>query len=177
MSPEEEAQLYTTDTYTFDEADKSFFVAGKSFTAKQLADALHTLPEEKRKAVLLYYFFDMTDAQIAQHLNIPRSTVQFRRTSSYELLKNIWRVELMMKVNGNSDFDESGLLPYPVIIAATKGNPDAVKTVVKHYEGYISSLATRRLRDERGNTYYGIDEDIRDRLNSRLIKAILEFKI
>ena len=75
MSPEEEAQLYTTDTYTFDEADKSFFVAGKSFTAKQLADALHTLPEEKRKAVLLYYFFDMTDAQIAQHLNIPRSTV------------------------------------------------------------------------------------------------------
>ena len=75
MSPEEEAQLYTTDTYTFDEADKSFFVAGKSFTAKQLADALHALPEEKRKAVLLYYFFDMTDAQIAQHLNIPRSTV------------------------------------------------------------------------------------------------------
>ena len=55
MSPEEEAQLYTTDTYTFDEADKSFFVAGKSFTAKQLADALHALPEEKRKAVLLYY--------------------------------------------------------------------------------------------------------------------------
>lgn len=64
-----------------------FFVAGKSFTAKQLADALHTLPEEKRKAVLLYYFFDMTDAQIAQHLNIPRSTVQFRQTSSYVLLK------------------------------------------------------------------------------------------
>lgn len=83
----------------------------------------------------------------------------------------------MMKVNGNSDFDESGLLPYPVIIAATKGDPDAVKAVVKHYEGYIYSLATRRLRDERGNTYYGIDEDIRDRLHSRLIKAILEFKI
>lgn len=81
----------------------------------------------------------------------------------------------MMKVNGNSDFDESGLLPYPVIIAATKGDPDAVKAVVKHYEGYISSLATRRLRDERGNTYYGIDEDIRDRLHSRLIKAILGF--
>lgn len=25
LSPEEEAQLYTTDTYAFDEADKSFF--------------------------------------------------------------------------------------------------------------------------------------------------------
>ena len=88
LTPEEEAQLYTTDTYSFDEADKSFFVAGKTFTAKQLADALHKLPEEKRNAVLLYYFFDMTDAQIAQHLNVPRSTVQFRRTSSFELLKN-----------------------------------------------------------------------------------------
>ena len=88
LTPEEEAQLYTTDTYSFDEADKSFFVAGKAFTAKQLADALHTLPEEKRSAVLLYYFFDMTDAQIARHLNVPRSTVQFRRTSSFELLKN-----------------------------------------------------------------------------------------
>lgn len=89
LTPEEEAQLYTTDTYSFDEADKSFFVAGKTFTAKQLADALHKLPEEKRNAVLLYYFFDMTDAQIAQHLNVPRSTVQFRRTSSFELLKKI----------------------------------------------------------------------------------------
>lgn len=49
----------------------------------------------------------------------------------------------MMKVNGNSDFDESGLLPYPVIIAATKGDPDAVKAVVKHYEGYISSVFCR----------------------------------
>ena len=78
--------------------------------------------------------------------------------------------------NGNTEQDERGLLPYPVIIAATKGDPDAVKTVVQHYEGYISSLATRKLRDERGNTYYGIDEDIRDRLRSRLIKAILEFK-
>lgn len=87
LTPDEESQLYTTDTYSFDEADKFFFVAGKTFTAKLLADALHALPEEKRNAVLLYYFFDMTDAQIAQQLNVPRSTVQFRRTSSFELLK------------------------------------------------------------------------------------------
>ena len=83
----------------------------------------------------------------------------------------------MMKTNGNSDYDERGLLPYPVIIAATKGDPDAVKTVVQHYEGYISSLAARKFRDGRGSTYYGIDEDIRDRLRSRLIKAVLEFKV
>ena len=87
-SPQEENQLYTCDQYFVnDEAEKSFFVAGRKITAKQLADALHSLPEEKRQAVLLYYFFDMTDVEIAELMKIPRSTVQFRRTSSFELLK------------------------------------------------------------------------------------------
>ena len=78
----------------------------------------------------------------------------------------------MMKANGNSDYDERGLLPYPLIMAAAKGDPDAVKAVVQHYEGYISSLSIRKFRDERGNTYYGADDDIRDRLRTRHIKAI-----
>ena len=51
------------------------------------ADAMHSLPEEKRQAVLLYYFFSMTDAEIAELMKVPRSTVQYRRTSSFELLK------------------------------------------------------------------------------------------
>ena len=33
------------------------------------------------------FFFDMKDAEIAELMKIPRSTVQFRRTSSFELLK------------------------------------------------------------------------------------------
>ena len=45
------------------------------------------LPEEKRQAVLLYYFFSMTDTEIAELMKAPRSTVQYRRTSSFELLK------------------------------------------------------------------------------------------
>ena len=57
LSPQEENQLYTCDQYfANDEAEKSFFVAGKEITAKMLADALHSLPEEKtssRTAVLL----------------------------------------------------------------------------------------------------------------------------
>ena len=56
-------------------------------TAKLLAEALHSLPDEKRQAVLLYYFFDMTDVEIAELMKVPRSTVQYRRTSSFELLK------------------------------------------------------------------------------------------
>ena len=79
--------------------------------------------------------------------------------------------------NGNTEQDERGLLPYPVIIAATKGDPEAMKIVVQHYESYIASLSMRKLIDERGNTYYGIDEDIRDRLRSKLMRAVLSFKL
>lgn len=87
LNPLEEHQLCTYDEYFKDEAKEGFQMAGKRITAKLLADALHMLPEEKRKAVLLYYFFNKTDVQIGELLNIPRSTVQYRRTSSFELLK------------------------------------------------------------------------------------------
>lgn len=40
----------------------------------------------------------------------------------------------MMKQNGNtSEQSERGLLPYVVIVAATKGDPEAMKMVVQHY--------------------------------------------
>lgn len=83
----------------------------------------------------------------------------------------------MMKTIGNTENDERGLLPYPVIIAATKGDPQAMSIVVQQYQSYIASLSMRKLRDERGNTYYGIDEDIRDRLRSRLMRAVLSFEV
>lgn len=72
--------------------------------------------------------------------------------------------------------NERGLLPYPVILAATKGDPDAMKLVVQHYKSYIVHLSMRKLRDERGNTYYGIDEDLRERLQAKLMRAVLSFK-
>ena len=47
-------------------------------------------------------------------------------------------------MNGtNCNTDERGLLPYPVILAATK---------------------------------YGVDEDLRERLQSKLMRAVLSFK-
>ena len=82
----------------------------------------------------------------------------------------------MTQTLGNTEQDERGLLPYPVIIAAAKGDPEAMQIVVKHYDSYIASLSMRKLRDERGNSYYGIDEDIRDRLRSKLMRAVLAFK-
>ena len=57
-------------------------------------------------------------------------------------------------MNGtNCNDNERGLLPYPVILAATKGDPDAMKIVVQHYQSYIAHLSMRKLRDESGKSY------------------------
>jgi len=82
-----------------------------------------------------------------------------------------------MNVINTTEQDESGLLPYPVIIAANKGDPEAMQIVVQHYESYIAYLSMRKLCDERGNSYWGVDEDIRDRLRSKLMQAVLSFTI
>ena len=80
-------------------------------------------------------------------------------------------------MNGtNCNDDERGLLPYPVILAATEGDPDAMKIVLQHYQSYIAHLSMQKIRDENGNTYWGIDEDLRQRLQAKLMRAVLNFK-
>lgn len=56
LTPQEENQLYTLDKQYEGEEGESLQVAGKRITPKLLAEALYTLPVEKRKTVLLYYF-------------------------------------------------------------------------------------------------------------------------
>jgi len=54
---------------------------------EQLADALAALPDDRRDIVLLAYFLDMSDQEIADKLNLVRSTVQYRRVSSLKEMK------------------------------------------------------------------------------------------
>ena len=80
-------------------------------------------------------------------------------------------------INSKIENNERGLLPYPIILAANRGEPEAMKVVVLHYGSYMTSLSMRKLRDEQGNTYWGIDEDTRNRLRSKLMQSVLAFKI
>ena len=62
-------------------------------------------------------------------------------------------------------------IPVPVILAAVNG-------VVAHYQSYIRALATRPLKDDYGNTYLCVDEDMRLRLEAKLIHSIVTgFKV
>ena len=73
---------YFADEYIFD-------ILGGSVTVRneRLAKALQSLTERKRDIILLSYFLDMTDREIAEKLNMVRKTVQYQRTSSLKALK------------------------------------------------------------------------------------------
>ena len=54
----------------------------------------------------------------------------------------------------------SKLLPYHIIAAAASGDVEAINEVLKHYEGYIAALSTRKLYDECvGHTLLGFETE------------------
>ena len=69
------------------------------------------------------------------------------------------------------------LLPFSVIASAVNGNVDAINSVLRHYEGYIAALSTRKLYDESGCSHCCVDEEMRHRLETKLITRILTFKL
>ena len=86
---------------------------------------------------------------------------------------SIWREKQMMNTVRKSE----NLLPFPVISAAANGDTTAMCAILKHYEGYIAKLCTRTLKDDAGNTYSYVDEEMRNRLQVRLITRTLAFHV
>lgn len=66
-------------------------------------------------------------------------------------------------------------LNYELIRAATTGNESAIKRITEIYMPYINTLASKKLFDEAGNEYVGIDIDLKDHLISKLIQVVLRF--
>lgn len=71
----------------------------------------------------------------------------------------------------------NGLLPYPVIISASYGDVVAMDIVLSHYEPYIARLSMRTSYDEYGNPHTCVNEDMRSRLEAKLMEKILDFKV
>lgn len=87
LSEEQMERLYALDEYPSEVIH--FDVQGYDIAIgnEKLADALASLPDDKRDIVLLAYFLDMSDQEIADKLNLVRSTVQYRRASSLKEMK------------------------------------------------------------------------------------------
>ena len=71
--------------------------------------------------------------------------------------------------------ENTRLLPFSVIEAAANGDVDAINKVLKHYEGYIIILSTRRMYDEQGIAHIFVDNELRRILETKLIVKILQF--
>lgn len=69
------------------------------------------------------------------------------------------------------------LLPFPVIVSAAGGDTEAINYVLKHYVGYIAALSMRTLYDESGNPHLCVDDELRRRLETKLISNITKFRI
>ena len=87
LTPKEEKQLFTVDRYFDEEKDDAFYIQGLKISNELLNKALQILPKKKLQVVVLHYFYNMSDSEIAKLINVSRSTVQYRRTSSFERLK------------------------------------------------------------------------------------------
>lgn len=81
-------RLAVYDAYFADE--RTFVVDDNEIVVNDdlLASAIKQLPQNKRDIILLSYFVGMTDAEIAEQLNVVRQTISKRRTVSLEELKN-----------------------------------------------------------------------------------------
>ncbi|ASA25676.1 sigma factor-like helix-turn-helix DNA-binding protein [Paenibacillus donghaensis] len=73
---------YSTDFQMF--TCNGFTVGVESYL---LSEALRNLPNKKREIILLYYFMDMNDTEIAELLKLNRSTLYRHRTSGLAFIK------------------------------------------------------------------------------------------
>lgn len=65
------------------------------------------------------------------------------------------------------------LIPFDVIVAAKSGDSIAMASILRHYRSYIISFSKRRLFDEYGNRYEIVDEEIRQRIEAKLMHQII----
>ena len=75
---------YFQDTYLFEIMGFEVAVADEL-----LAEALKALPQDRLEIILLSYFLEMSDPEIAAHLNLIRRTVSHRRKNALRKLKKI----------------------------------------------------------------------------------------
>ncbi|WP_026648632.1 sigma-70 family RNA polymerase sigma factor [Blautia wexlerae] len=89
LSEKELSQFFTMDEY--DVENYRFQVLGYDIEVKDalIAEALQSLSDRKRDVILLSYFMDMSDAEIAREMKLVRSTIHEHRKRSLEILKEI----------------------------------------------------------------------------------------
>ena len=97
MTEKELGQLFAIDEYAAE--NETFTVLGYDIEVKNelLAEAMNHLSEKKRSIILLSFFMDMSDAEIAAVFRLGRSAIGKQRKRALEMLRTmmeeIWKNE------------------------------------------------------------------------------------
>lgn len=88
LIPDEWNQLCTYDDFLEKE---NFQVMGMEIPVNNadISVALKKLPEKNRTIILMLYFLDMTEEEIAEYLQLVQSTVHYHKADSLMLLRKI----------------------------------------------------------------------------------------
>lgn len=86
-------QFATTDSYSSDFQIFTLTDVSVGIENDLLSEALKELPDKKREILLLFYFMDMSDSEIADLLKLNRSTVYRHRMSGLALIKKFMEEE------------------------------------------------------------------------------------
>ena len=76
-----------------------------------------------------------------------------------------------------SKYSSNRLPSASVIQSASSGDTEAMYLILQHYDSYIVRLCTRSFTDYTGKKYYCLDEEMRNRLQIRLITRTLKFNM
>lgn len=89
LTEEELSCLNTMDEYMVESEIFRVFDYDIEVKDELLVEALKYLPEKKRNVILLSFFMDMSDVEIARLMKLVKSTIHHHRTSSLQSLKKI----------------------------------------------------------------------------------------
>ena len=86
LSPFDQERIQMVEEF-FEEEPTHYLVGGQVVPKFVLDRAIESLPEKGRTVVHLYYYDNLTDHEISEKLNVPRRSVNHRRNSALEKIK------------------------------------------------------------------------------------------
>ena len=66
---------------------------------------------------------------------------------------------------------------YEKIVKVSSGNEQAIKEILRFYDGYITKLCLRPFYHENGKVSMRIDEELKGEVQTELMKAMLRFQL
>ena len=126
-----------------------------------LYDAMLELPKTQRETLILEFWYGYGDQEIAAYFHVTPRTIYNWRQKAFTAIRKYY---------------ERNGLTYELICAAVNGEKTALEEILRFYDDYINALATVKGEDAQGKTYRYIDEDLKSRIQLKLIKAIPKWR-